>query len=466
MTLLVAACKVDDRKVQLDDAELLSATYTIGPLGSVTLVNGTADVNVGRSTVRAEVVPPVVRGDIDGDRLDDAALVVDLAGEMGNVSTWLVVVRNGFGVPQPTPAVPLGENVLLEEIDADDGRLRVQLLDRSDAAPIDTVDRRSVRTYTVADGQTVVASDEQVYFADMAPAADELDPQGIQLSDGTPRTATASGRLEPDQEARYNVSVAGGERLDLGLEAPLGTFLTVSAGNDEIIGPSGAVAAQVTSPTARDLTVHVRNVGLAPVDFRMDVEVSRKPPDPPPVEHKVAYLTFDDGPHPTYTPQILEVLRKHGAKATFFMLGSQAQAHPELVERVAQEGHAIANHTWDHPDLVGKSEQQFADQVIRTQTLLGSRATSCLRPPYGSVDETVRKRAEDSGLRIVLWTADTNDWKLPGASTIARRIVAGLHDGANILMHDGGGNRSQTVAGLDQALTELEGSGWRFKPAC
>ncbi len=466
VALLAAACTIDDRKVQLNEAELLSGTYTIDPVGSVTLANGSATVDLEGTDVRVEVVPPIVRGDFDGDRLDDAALVVDLLGEMGNMGTWLLLVRNGFGTAEPTPAVPLGENVLLEEISAEDGQLRLQMLDRSDAASIDTVDRRSVRTYAVVDGQTVVTGEEITYFADMPPAGEELEPQHIQLSGATPRTSSASGHLEPDQQVRYDVSVSAGERLDLGLQAPLGTFLTVFAGDDEIIGPSGAVAAQVASPTPRDLTVRVRNVALQPVDFRLDVEVSRKPPDPPPVEHKVAYLTFDDGPHPTYTPQVLDVLRKHGAKATFFVLGSQAQAHPELIDRIAAEGHAIANHTWDHPDLVSKSDQQFADQVIRTQTLLGSRATSCLRPPYGSVDETVRKRAEDAGMRIVLWTADTNDWRLPGASTIARRIVAGLHDGANILMHDGGGDRSQTVAGLEQALAELEGSGWRFKPAC
>ncbi len=194
----------------------------------------------------------------------------------------------------------------------------------------------------------------------------------------------------------------------------------------------------------------------------VDVEVSQ----PVDVQPGVVHLTFDDGPHPEYTPAILDVLARHDAKATFFVLGSLVEAHPAIFQRIVDEGHTVANHTWAHADLTEVTQAEFNESIRRTEAALGSHATPCLRPPFGSFNADVRRWAGEFGLELVLWGTDTLDWQKPGASVIADRIVAGADRNGSILLHDGGGNRTQTVEGLDEALTELSGRGLSYEPIC
>ena len=163
---------------------------------------------------------------------------------------------------------------------------------------------------------------------------------------------------------------------------------------------------------------------------------------------------------------MLDILARRGARATFFVLGSLAEARPELVARIVAEGHTVANHAWNHENLAGLPRSSFDDTIGRTQAVLADRATPCLRPPYGSIDAFTREWAASAGLDLVLWTVDTNDWRRPGAQVIADRIVRGATDEAIVLMHDGGGNRTQTVEGLELALDRLSGRGLRFEPVC
>jgi peptidoglycan/xylan/chitin deacetylase (PgdA/CDA1 family) len=180
----------------------------------------------------------------------------------------------------------------------------------------------------------------------------------------------------------------------------------------------------------------------------------------------VVHLTFDDGPHRTYTPAVLDILARHDARATFFVVGSQVEAHPELVERIVAEGHTLANHSWHHEDLAPLTRAEFDRNVGLTQELLGPHATSCLRPPFGSVGPNTRAWARDLGLELVLWDVDTYDWQQPDAETITRMIVRGAESGSVILLHDAGGDRTQTVAALDRALDQLSGRGLSFEPVC
>ena len=185
------------------------------------------------------------------------------------------------------------------------------------------------------------------------------------------------------------------------------------------------------------------------------------------VRDGVVYLTFDDGPHPVYTPQVLDILARHNAKATFFVLGSLAEAHPELIDRIVAEGHTVANHSWAHRDLATLTQAEFNESIGRTEAVLGEHATACLRPPYGSVNENTRAWAAAFGLELVLWDTDTVDWQKPGVDAIADAIVDGARNGRpNILLHDGGGDRTQSVLALEQALDELSGDGLRFEPLC
>ncbi|MEV6285840.1 polysaccharide deacetylase family protein [Kribbella sp. NPDC051770] len=172
---------------------------------------------------------------------------------------------------------------------------------------------------------------------------------------------------------------------------------------------------------------------------------------------KVLYLTFDDGPQPVYTPKVLAVLAKHHAQATFFVLGREAAAHPALVETTRRAGHRIGNHTWDHPMLTKLSPAR-----LRQEISTGVRS-KCFRPPFRDTNAHVAAVASSYGQHQVLWDVDTRDWEKPGVARIERALIRGARPGAIFLMHDGGGNRSQTVAALDQALTKLAEQGYAFR---
>ena len=180
----------------------------------------------------------------------------------------------------------------------------------------------------------------------------------------------------------------------------------------------------------------------------------------------VVHLTFDDGPHPVYTPQILDILAWHDARATFFVTGESATLYPELIERIVSEGHTLANHTWDHVALDTLTAEEFEETVLRTQRALGEHATPCIRPPYYRADEETYERAAQLGLRVVMGNVRPRDWMLPGAMEIADRIVGGAANDAVVVLHDGGGDRSQTVEGLRAALASLSAQNYSFEPVC
>lgn len=176
-------------------------------------------------------------------------------------------------------------------------------------------------------------------------------------------------------------------------------------------------------------------------------------------------LTFDDGPHPRWTPLVLDALDKHAARATFFVLGVNAKRWPELVSRAAAAGHEIACHTYGHPHLTRLSDQAIERELGRFAQVVLPLTTDppvWLRPPYGSVDGRVRRVVGRLGYRVALWDVDTNDWRKPSAQTIASRILAGARNGKVILMHDGGGDRSRTVEALRIALPKLVERGVRL----
>lgn len=171
---------------------------------------------------------------------------------------------------------------------------------------------------------------------------------------------------------------------------------------------------------------------------------------------KVLFFTFDDGPS-EYTPAVLDTLAKHNAHATFFLVGEQMRAHPELVQRIRAEGHTIGNHTLAH-----KSLPYLSSDEVRA-ALQGGPVSRCMRPPYGAINSRVREIAEEEmNFEVVLWGVDPRDWERPGAEKIEKRILKNVWPGAIILLHDGGGKRDQTVAALDPLLTKLAERGYRF----
>ncbi|HEY0470804.1 MAG TPA: polysaccharide deacetylase family protein [Kribbella sp.] len=182
---------------------------------------------------------------------------------------------------------------------------------------------------------------------------------------------------------------------------------------------------------------------------------------------KFVFLTFDDGPDPRYTPHILDILDAYGAKATFFEVGHNVTKHPELTRRVHQRGHSVQNHTWSHVDLRKLSWAAFRDQIQTTDEAITAQTGEtprCLRPPYGGMNSLVTKRTTTLGKKVELWSVDSRDWKRPGTAAIVNRVLAGARNGSVILMHDGGGNRSQTIAALPTILKTLKARGYAFLP--
>ena len=177
------------------------------------------------------------------------------------------------------------------------------------------------------------------------------------------------------------------------------------------------------------------------------------------------YLTFDDGPS-GYTQPILDVLARHGAKATFFMLGRQAQGKQDLLRAMYDAGHGIANHTYNHPYLTSLSKPRFRDEVTATSAALDGLDHGCLRPPYGAANKTVRAEASELGYTLVTWTIDPRDWSRPGAAAIAQRVISRAFPGGVVVLHDGGGDRTQTVAALETILSELGAQGYQFRALC
>ncbi|MFD2082196.1 polysaccharide deacetylase family protein [Actinopolymorpha cephalotaxi] len=171
---------------------------------------------------------------------------------------------------------------------------------------------------------------------------------------------------------------------------------------------------------------------------------------------KVLYLTFDDGPS-EWTPKVLQVLARHNAKATFFQLGQQQKEFPGFADQVRKAGNTIGNHTFDHASLPAKSWSGMREEIE------GGPASKCLRPPYGAVNSGVRSVSDELNLRVVLWDVDTLDWTRPGSAAIERRVVKGARPGAIVLMHDGGGDRQETVDALDGALSTLAKQGYVFR---
>jgi len=183
-------------------------------------------------------------------------------------------------------------------------------------------------------------------------------------------------------------------------------------------------------------------------------------------------LTFDDGPDPEWTPQILDVLRDEGVRATFFVIGSRAASHPDLIRRMVEEGHEVGLHTFTHPDLAYVEPWRFDMETRLSQNALAGAAgirAGLARPPYSSVPSAVTEthlpvleRLGSHGNLVVLSDLDPRDWTEASADEIAAAAVPEAGDGAVVLLHDGGGDRSQTLAALPVLIDDLRDRGYRL----
>ena len=181
------------------------------------------------------------------------------------------------------------------------------------------------------------------------------------------------------------------------------------------------------------------------------------------VNEPVIALTFDDGPHPTLTPQLLDLLAQRKIHATFFVVGQMVKDHPEILQRALREGHEIANHSFTHPNLAKMSEDGVRRELTGTKDLITNaiaRPVTLMRPPYGSLSNGQKKLVHgDLGYKIILWDVDPLDWKDRNSGTVARRILEGTHKGSIILAHD---IHKTTVDAMPTVLDGLLAKGFRF----
>lgn len=186
----------------------------------------------------------------------------------------------------------------------------------------------------------------------------------------------------------------------------------------------------------------------------------------PAVEGRTLYLTFDDGPSPEWTPQVMRLLERYRARATFFVIGDQVDRHPGLVEDLQAAGHVVAAHGQSHAGLTGLRGAQLRAEIEPLRAKLGPSAGTCLRAPFGEADAYLRAYASELGLTLLKWDVDPRDWARPGVVQIASSILEEVRPGSVVLLHDGGGDRRQSLEALEFVLRSLTAEGYRFEAIC
>lgn len=301
-----------------------------------------------------------------------------------------------------------------------------------------------------------------------------VDGSVMREGEGTRASATVNGETKDDLSTRLNegddVSITNGTDIteDFTESDPQTLQPTL-----EIKG-TGAVHLYTQKGEAGEKVVRTGN------ESGKTAEVTTKEPVNGVVQYynvnsngdKVIALTFDDGPWDTTTAQILDILKENDAKATFYTIGENITGHEDLVKRAAEEGHEIGTHTWDHAEGSGQGvslilmssderKQEVEKGMKAIKDASGQDASQLFRSPGGNFDQSVASDLSELITGEIGWNIDTGDWQRPGADVIAQRIES-AGPGEIILMHDGGGDRSQTVSALKEALPKLKEQGYRF----
>ncbi|MFA5536920.1 MAG: polysaccharide deacetylase family protein [Bacillota bacterium] len=185
-------------------------------------------------------------------------------------------------------------------------------------------------------------------------------------------------------------------------------------------------------------------------------------------EEKIIALTFDDGPDDDTTVQVLDVLKKHKIKATFFVIGKRIEEAKDVFQRMVDEGHVVGSHSWSHPDLVKLNEKGVEEELIRVEELVSKIAgykMSLFRSPYGSLTRENVKQIADLGYKIIAWNVDSLDWKGLSKAEVQTNILENLRNGSIVLQHSAGGpgeDLSGSVQALPVIIDTLQKEGYKF----
>ncbi|MFE2022307.1 polysaccharide deacetylase family protein [Streptomyces sp. NPDC059499] len=223
-----------------------------------------------------------------------------------------------------------------------------------------------------------------------------------------------------------------------------------------------------------------RGARTPPARYRLRPMTSHAPPrylpEAPPVRtrpfeelpdlgHDAMVLSFDDGPDPSYTPDILATLRRYGVRAMFFVCGEMAEDNQDLLREMAADGHVVGNHSWSHPLIPALPRHAIRAELGRTSEVIEKTLGApplWYRAPYGAWNRNSFEIGASMGMEPMAWTVDSLDWTTPGTSTIVRRIRTGAAPGVVVLSHDAGGDRSQSVDALRRYLPALIEDGYRL----
>jgi peptidoglycan-N-acetylglucosamine deacetylase len=183
-----------------------------------------------------------------------------------------------------------------------------------------------------------------------------------------------------------------------------------------------------------------------------------------PPEKKVIALTFDDGPWPNSTAQVLDILKKNNIKSTFFVVGQNVKNYPDLTKQIVNDGHVIANHTWHHwyhhmnPQVAAYEVANTTDIIYKTTGV----KTSLFRPPGGNMRNGVAAYAKSNKYAVIMWSSDSMDYSRPGVPRLINNIFREAKPGGIVLMHDGGGDRTHTVKALPEIISRFRKQGYEF----
>lgn len=185
---------------------------------------------------------------------------------------------------------------------------------------------------------------------------------------------------------------------------------------------------------------------------------------------KLLALTYDDGPNDPHSLHLLEVLSKHGVRATFFMIGQYVQSRPDIVREIVRAGHVVGNHTFTHPLLTLQSAAEIRKQLSNCRAALGDAIgehSNLFRPPFGGRRPAVLRIARELGFEPIMWNVTGFDWNAPPAEVIEKKVSSQIRGGDVILLHDGGhkqmgADRSQTVLATDHLLVRYRNEGYEF----
>jgi len=181
------------------------------------------------------------------------------------------------------------------------------------------------------------------------------------------------------------------------------------------------------------------------------------------ITQPVVAMTFDDGPHPSLTPKLLDILKERNIKCTFFLIGQNMKAYPQIVRRIIAEGHEIGAHTYTHCSLTSRSDAQIRSELQRSEEVLMAAANyrpQLVRPPYGAINTRIKQLMfSEFGYSTIMWSVDPQDWRRPGVSVVTSRLVSGAHPGAIMLAHD---IHPPTIQAMPAMFDQLLAKGYQF----